>query len=289
MKYGELKEKVTLSNGVEMPKFGFGTVFINKELIIWALKNGFQNIDTASDYDNEAEVGKAIRSCGLKRDEIFITTKLWNSNQGYNKTLRAFECSCKELGVDYIDLYLIHWPCPNYNLYIDTWRAMEKLYSDGYIRAIGVSNFLPEWIERIARECKILPMVNQVEYHPFYQQREILDYCREKGIQLEAYSPMAQGKVNDNIVIQRLAKKYGKNGNQITARFLYQEDICIIPRSTKKERILNNVDIFDFYLTEEEMQSIRMLSSPDGRIGMDPRTFHELRNLKQQLADKSAK
>ena len=156
MKYGELKEKVTLSNGVKMPKFGFGTVFINKELIIWALKNGFQNIDTASDYDNEAEVGKAIRSCGLKRDEIFITTKLWNSNQGYNKTLRAFECSCKELGVDYIDLYLIHWPCPNYNLYIDTWRAMEKLYSDGYIRAIGVSNFLPEWIERIARAISMV-------------------------------------------------------------------------------------------------------------------------------------
>lgn len=287
--YGSLQDTVVLNNGVHMPRFGFGTVFIEEPLITWALQQGFRNIDTATDYANEGEVGKAVRNCGLKRSEVFVTTKVWNSSQGYEKTLQAFELSRKTMDLEYIDLYLIHWPCPDYDLYIDTWKAMEKLYKDGYIRAIGVSNFFPEWIERIRQECEILPMVNQVEYNPFYQQTEIRDYCRANGIQMEAYSPMAHGRVGDSFVIQQIAQKYGKNGNQIAARFLYQENICLIPRSTKKERILSNADIFDFCLTPEEMGMIYGLSTPFGRKGMDPYTFHELKNLKEQIAERKAR
>ena len=288
-KYGSLLDTVTLSNGVKMPRFGLGTVSLEEPIITWALQQGFRNVDTATDYANEEEIGKAVRNCGLERSEVFVTTKVWNRSQGYEKTLQAFELSRKTMGLEYIDLYLIHWPCPDYDLYIDTWKAMEKLYKDGYIRAIGVSNFFPEWIERIRQECEILPMVNQVEYNPFYQQTEIRDYCWANGIQMEAYSPMARGKVGDSFIIQQIAQKYGKNGNQIAARFLYQENICLIPRSTKKERLLSNADIFDFCLTPEEMERIYSLSSPFGRKGMDPYTFHELKNLKDQIAEREAK
>ena len=291
--YGSFQDTVTLSNGVKMPQFGFGTVFIREPMIRWAIQNGLRNIDTATDYANdetigEEEVGMAIKNCGLPREDVFVTTKVWNSSHGYEETLKAFEVSRKALQLDYIDLYLIHWPCPLYDKYIDTWKALEKLYKEGLVRAIGVSNFMSEWIERIKNECEILPMVNQMECHLFYQQRDVLEYCRANGIQMEAYSPMAHGKINDSFVVQNIAKKYGKTCSQIAIRFLYQEKICFIPRSTKESRILEYMDSFDFCLEEEDMQILRSLSTAKGRIGEDPYVFNELKNLKEQIAEREA-
>ncbi|MBQ4288443.1 MAG: aldo/keto reductase [Clostridia bacterium] len=283
---GTIRETVRLNNGVEMPRFGFGTVFTNKDIIRWAIQYGLRNIDTATDYDNEDMVGQAVKESGLKREEVFITTKVWNSSQGYEKTLVAFEYSLKQLDTDYVDLYLIHWPCPDNDLYIDTWKAMEKLYKDGRIRAIGVSNFYPEWIERIKNECEILPAIDQVEYHPFYQQRVIKEYCDREGIQMEAFSPLCQGKVEDSFVLKKIAAKYGKTCSQVTLRFLYQENIVIMPRSTKEWRIKQNFDIFDFRLDDEDMEIIRSLSTPQGRINMNPYTFHEQKNLKDQIKER---
>lgn len=287
--YGSLQDTATLHNGVKMPYFGYGTVFMEESIITWAIRQGIRSIDTAADYENEEEVGKAVKSCGVPREELFITSKVWNREQGYEKTLRAFEASRKKLGLEYLDLYLIHWPCPDYDLYVDTWRALETLYRDGVVRAIGVSNFFPEWIERIREEASILPMVNQVEYNPFYQQWEIRDYCRAHGILLEAYSPMAQGTLARSTLLSALAEKYGKNANQIAARFLYQEGIAIIPRSSRPERIASNLEIFDFFLLPEEVEAIYRLNNPCGRRGMDPYTFHELKSLREQIAEREAK
>lgn len=290
----KIRETVTLNNGVEMPRIGLGTVFLKEEIMRDALRYGFYNIDTATDYSNdeingEEEVGKAIRSSGLERKDVFVTTKLWNSSHGYENALKAFDYSLKTLGLDYIDLYLIHWPCPDFDDYIDTWKAFEKLYKDGLVRAIGVSNFFPEWLERIKQECEIIPAVDQVEYHPFFQQRHVYEYCRANGIQTEAFSPMCKGRVVTDPTLVRIGAKYGKTGPQVTARFLYQEEICFITKSSTLDHLKETVDIFDFALSEEDMAEIRALSSPEGRINMDPRTFHELMNLKDQIKAGKAK
>jgi len=286
---GSIFDCVTLNNGVKMPILGFGTVFVtDPKTIIWAIEHGFRNLDTAMDYDNEDVVGQAVRDCGLPREELFVTTKLWNADHGYEKTLRAFDASLERLGLDYVDLYLIHWPCPDHNLYVESWKAMEKLYKDGRIRAIGVSNFYEELLDRIAAECEITPAVNQVEYNPYNQHVELRRYCIEHGIQMEAYTPIARGDVNRDKTIQEIAARHGKSCVQVTIRFLYQEKVCLIPRSSSRERILDNSNIFDFELTEEEMQTMRGLNEDRIVYGENPRTFHETKNLKDQIAEKQA-
>ncbi len=288
--YGSILDKAVLHNGVQMPLLGYGSVFIeDPETIVQAIELGYRNIDTAADYDNEEVVGEAVRACGLRREEVFVTTKLWNSSHGYEKTLAAFEASRKRLGLSYVDLYLIHWPCPDYGLYVQTWKAMEHLYQEGVIRAIGVSNFYPEWLDRIAQECEVLPMVNQVECNPYNQNREVARYCREKGILMEAYTPLASGAVDRDAIIGEIARKYQKSCVQVTIRFLLQEGIALIPRTKHCDRMKSNADVFDFQLSGEDMERMRSLDR--GRIysGEDPRTFHELKNLKEQIAERQAR
>ena len=284
---GSIFDCITLYNGVKMPILGFGSVFItNPKTIVWAIEHGFRSIDTATDYDNEDIVGKAVRTCGLPREELFVTTKVWNSSHGYDKTIKAFKTSLKTMGLDHIDLYLIHWPCPNHGLYIDTWRAMEHLYKEGLVRAIGVSNFYEELLEQIKEECEMIPMVNQVEYNPYHQHTQLRRYCQQNNIQIEAYTPIARGLVNDDPVIQNIAAKHHKTCVQITIRFLYQENICLIPRSSSETRILENSDIFDFELSSDEVEIMRGLNEERNICGEDPRTFHELKNLKDQITCK---
>lgn len=286
---GAISDRVKLANGVEMPLVGFGSVYVEEaRKIIHAIELGYRNIDTAADYGNEAVVGEAVRSCGLARSELFVTTKLWNSSHGYEKTLKAFDESLKTMQLDYVDLYLIHWPCPEHNLYVDTWRAMEKLYREGRVRAIGVSNFYEEWLDRIEAECEIVPMVNQMELNPYTQKKQLRAYCAKKQIQMEAYTPLARGMVNDDAVIQAIAERHGKNCVQVTLRFLMQEGIVVIPRTNNPERMKSNIDLYDFVLDESEMEQMRQLDRCEILTGEDPRTFHELKNLKDQTDTKEA-
>ena len=216
----------------------WGCVFIkDPRKMIYAIEHGYRNLDTATDYGNENVVGEAVKNCGLDRKELFITTKVWNSMHGYDKTMKAFDFSVKQLQTDYIDLYLIHWPCPNHNLYVDTWKAMEQLYKEGRIRAIGVANFYEEWLERIKEECEIVPMVNQVEYNPYNQHVELRKYCEANNIQIEAYTPICRGAVNEDATIQKIAAKYAKSCVQVTIRFLFQERIPLFPGPARRNAL----------------------------------------------------
>lgn len=286
---GSIGDRVKLANGVLMPWVGFGSVYVEEaEKIVHAIELGYRNVDTATDYGNEAVVGEAVRTCGLPREELFVTTKVWNSSHGYEKTLKAFDESLKTMKLDYIDLYLIHWPCPEHDLYVDTWKAMMKLYEEGRVRAIGVANFYEEWLERLEKECGMAPLVNQVECNPYTQKKKLRAYCQERHIQMEAYTPIARGMVNEDETIQKIARKYGKNCVQVTMRFLLQEGIIAIPRTNSLERMKSNVDIFDFALSQEDMEAIRRLDRCEILTGEDPRTFHELKNLKDQTDTKEA-
>jgi len=267
-----LSSKVILNNGVEMPWFGLG-VFLSKDgeevenAVKVALKNGYRHIDTAAIYKNERGVGNAVRASGIPRDEIFITSKVWNSDQGYKTTLEAFEKSLEKLQTDYLDLYLVHWPKGKRS--VETWKALEELYQKGRVRAIGISNFLVHHLEEFLPECKITPAVNQYEFHPELLQPELLEYCKKRGIQPEAWSPIMKGKVNDIPVMQALAAKYGKNPVQIVLRWDIQKGVVTIPKSVTTERILSNADIFDFELSEDDMAKIDRLDK-NGRIGGHP-------------------
>ena len=270
-----IKDTTTLHNGVKMPWFGLG-VFQVKEgeevenSVKLALKEGYRSIDTASVYKNEAGVGKAIKESGIPRDEIFVTTKIWNKSQGYETTLEAFQRSLKRLDMDYVDLYLIHWPVEG--KYKDTWRALEKLYKDGYVRAIGVSNFQIHHLEDIMEDCDIKPMVNQVEFHPHLTQKPLLEFCQKHDIQLEAWSPFKHGEIFGEATIEELAQKYNKTPAQIILRWDLQNKVVTIPKSIHEHRIKENANIFDFELTEEDMQKIDNLNKDD-RWGPDPDNF----------------
>lgn len=270
-----LNDTTTLHNGVKMPWFGLG-VFKVKEgtevinSVKAAIKNGYKSIDTAAVYQNEEGVGKAIKESGVPREELFITSKVWNSDQGYDSTLQAFETSLKKLGLDYLDLYLIHWP--GKNKFKETWKALEKLYKDGRVRAIGVSNFKIHHLEELLKDCEIKPMVNQVEYHPHLTQKDLLAFCQKEGIQLEAWSPLKQGQLLNDPVINEIAAKYGKSAAQVILRWDLQTEVVTIPKSTKEQRIIENANIFDFELTTEDMQKIDALNK-DERVGSDPDTM----------------
>jgi len=256
-------ETVKLNNGVEMPILGFGVYQINdqqvcEESVVEAIKAGYRLIDTAAIYGNEEGVGRAIKRSGIKREELFITTKLWISDAGYEKAKKAFETSLKKLGLDFLDLYLIHQP---YGDVYGSWRAMEELYKEGKIRAIGVSNFEPDRLIDLILNNKIVPAVNQIETHPFCQQIKTGEYLKEKQVQLESWGPFAEGKNNlfSNETMKTITVKYNKSIAQVILRWLIQRGIVCIPKSTHKERIIENFNVFDFKLSDEDMQIIKSL------------------------------
>ncbi|MDR7240216.1 aldo/keto reductase [Neobacillus drentensis] len=270
-----LKDTTTLSNGVKMPWMGLGVFKVTEgeeviQSVKAAIKNGYISIDTAAIYGNEEGVGQAIKESGVPREDLFITTKLWNSEQGYESTLAAFETSMNKLGLDYLDLYLIHWP--GKDKYKETWKAFEKLYKDGRVRAIGVSNFLVHHLEDLLSSAEIKPMVNQVEFHPHLTQKELLAFCKNEGIQLEAWSPLKQGQLLSEPVLQDLAHKYNKSVAQVILRWDLQHGVVTIPKSIKEHRIIENANIFDFELSAEDMDKIDGLNQ-DSRAGSHPDTM----------------
>ncbi|MET8578962.1 aldo/keto reductase [Streptomyces sp. NPDC005012] len=268
---------VTLNNGVTIPQLGFGVFQVPDEettaAVTAALEAGYRSIDTAAIYGNEAGVGKALAASGIAREELFVTTKLWNTDQGYDATLRAFDESLAKLGLDHVDLYLIHWPTPARDLYLDTWRAFERLAADGRIRAAGVSNFRPAHLRRLLDHSSLVPAVNQVELHPGLQQAELRAAHAELGIATEAWSPLAQGAVLEDEAVETLARRYDRSPAQIVLRWHLQLGNIVIPKSVTPTRIAENIDVFGFALTEEEMASLAALDR-GLRTGPDPDTFN---------------
>jgi methylglyoxal/glyoxal reductase len=276
MNITDITGTVTLDNGVKMPYLGLGVFEANEgsetiESVKFALECGYRHIDTASMYLNEKSVGEAIRTSNISREKVFVTTKVWNSDQGYQETLDAFHKSLDRLKFDYLDLYLIHWPV--HGKYIDTWRAMEELYSKKLIKAIGVSNFMEHQLENLIKNTTIIPMVNQVEFHPYLTMPELLKYCQKKKIQFEAWSPLMKGMVSNIPLLIEIAKKYKKDPVQIVLRWDLQKGIVTIPKSVHKERIKSNIDIFDFELSQEDILKIDTLNR-NHRIGADPDNFN---------------
>ncbi|MBM6616501.1 aldo/keto reductase [Bacillus suaedaesalsae] len=271
-----LTDTTTLHNGVKMPWFGLGVFKVQEgeevvSSVKAAIKNGYRSIDTAAVYQNEEGVGQAIKEADVPREELFITTKVWNADQGYETTLQAFETSLSKLGLDYLDLYLIHWPVKG--KYNDTWKALEKLYKDGKVRAIGVSNFQVHHLEDLLSHAEIKPMVNQVEYHPHLTQEELQAFCKKEGIQLEAWSPLKQGELLNEPTIVKIAKQHKKSPAQIILRWDLQNEVVTIPKSIKENRIIENASIFDFELSAMEMNEISSLNKNE-RIGPDPDNFN---------------
>ncbi|WP_445487994.1 aldo/keto reductase [Niallia sp. 03133] len=274
-----LQSTVTLSNGVKMPWLGLGVFKVEDGettafSVSTAIKNGYRSIDTAAIYDNETGVGKGIAegmtAAGVTREDLFITSKVWNDDLGYEETLKAFDVSLEKLGLDYLDLYLIHWP--KEGKYKEAWKAIETLYKAGKIKAIGVSNFQIHHLEDLMKDADIKPMINQVELHPRLTQKELLSFCQQNGIQLEAWSPLMQGQLLDNEELQEIAAKYNKSVAQVIIRWDLQNNIITIPKSIKEHRIIENSNVFDFALTKEEMESIDALNQ-DTRVGPDPDNF----------------
>jgi 2,5-diketo-D-gluconate reductase A len=274
--------EITLNNGLAMPQFGLGVWRIPEEEVAAnvraATECGYRLIDTAAIYRNEAGVGEGIRRSGVPRDELFVTSKLWNADQGYDTALTAFEASLERLGLDYLDLYLIHWPLPMYDKYVETWKALEKLYKDGRVRAIGTSNFQVAHLERLAAECEVAPAVNQIELHPRFTQAALREYGKKHAIQIESWSPLRGVLGEDELpeVVAKLAHKHGKTPAQVVLRWHIQLGLVVIPRSSKAERIRENRDIFDFELSAEDVAAISALDVGK-RIGGDPDTMDRVK------------
>ncbi|UPW04711.1 aldo/keto reductase [Rhodococcus pyridinivorans] len=268
---------VTLNNGVEIPQLGFGVFQIPEDettaAVSSALETGYRHIDTAAIYGNEAGVGRALADSGLSRDELFITTKVWNSDQGYDATLRAFDTSLAALGLDRLDLYLIHWPTPARDLYADTWRALERLVEEGRLRAAGVSNFQPAHLQRLLDGSSLVPTINQIELHPGLQQSEVRAFHAEHGIATEAWSPLAQGAVLNDEEITSIAERTGKSPAQVVLRWHLQLGNVVIPKSVTPSRIRENFEVFDFELTDEDMSTIAG-ADRDLRTGPHPHEFN---------------
>ncbi len=266
--------RITLNHGTSIPVLGLGVYQTRagrmaERAVGCALETGYRHVDTASMYGNEKSVGRAVHHSGLDRKEVFVTTKLWNSDHGYRRAIRACHKSLDRLGLEYIDLYLIHWPVED--LRTDSWRALEKLYEEGVCRAIGVSNYMIWHLEELLASCSVVPAVNQVEFSPFLFQRDLLDFCNREGIQLEAYSPLTKGRRLNHKELMAMADDYGRTPAQILIRWALQHDLVVIPKSANPDRIRENSQVFDFTISSEHMKQLDSLNE-DMRTSWDPST-----------------
>ncbi|MGZ4459944.1 MAG: aldo/keto reductase [Nocardioidaceae bacterium] len=268
---------ITLNNGIEIPQLGFGVFQIKpeetKQATLAALEVGYRHIDTAEMYGNEKEVGEAVRASKIDRDDIFVTSKLNNGFHAYDEALTAFDQTLKDLAFDYLDLFLVHWPLPGVGDFVETWKAMEEIYSSGRVKAVGVSNFNPHHLRRLHGETTVVPAVNQVEIHPYFGNEDVRAFDAEHGIATEAWSPIAQGKVLDDATLVRIAESHGKTPAQVTLRWHIQRGDIVFPKSVTRSRVEENFDIFDFELSGTDMTDITALNK-DERIGPDPDTFN---------------
>ncbi|SNS30461.1 Aldo/keto reductase [Actinomadura mexicana] len=268
---------VDLIDGTAMPQLGFGVFQVGNDeaegAVTIALRNGYRSIDTASAYGNEEGVGRALRASELPREELFVTSKVWNSDQGYDDTMRAYEASLRRLGLEYLDLYLIHWPMPGRELYLETWRALERLKRDGRVRSIGVSNFTVPTLRRVIDEAGVVPAVNQIELHPYFQQDGMRAFHRDHGIRTEAWAPLGQGHgLLDDPALDRIAQAHGRTPAQVALRWHLQIGNVVIPKSATPSRIAENIDVFGFELTPDDMKTLGEMDK-GVRFGPDPATF----------------
>jgi diketogulonate reductase-like aldo/keto reductase len=267
-----IKARASLNNGTTIPLLGLGVYQtprgeVAEEAVATALETGYRHIDTASMYGNEESVGRAVLNCGIPREDIWITTKLWNTDHGYERSIEAFNESLERLGLDYIDLFLIHWPVRE--LRAESWRALEHVYNEGTCRAIGVSNYMTWHLEELLGSCEIAPSVNQVEFSPYLYQKDLLDFCRREGIQLEAYSPLTKGERLNDPALKSVASEYSRTPAQILIRWALQHNLVVIPKSADPERIKDNADVFNFNIVDEHMRLLDDLNE-DLRTSWDP-------------------
>jgi diketogulonate reductase-like aldo/keto reductase len=268
----DIASTLALNNGVEIPRFGLGVWQAKagsevRDAVRWALEAGYRHVDTARIYGNEGDVGAVLREGIVAREEVFVTTKLWNGDQGYATTKDALDASLRDLGLEYVDLYLMHWPVEDKRL--ESWRAMEELLAAGKARAIGVSNFLERHLDELLEHAVVVPAVDQVEFSPYLYQHELLEYCRDRGIQLEAYSPLTRGRRLDDPSLKKVAVSYGKSPAQVLIRWALQHDLVVIPKSVTQERVRENADVFDFELDPDHMAALDALD--EGRhFAWDP-------------------
>ena len=272
-------KNITFNDGNSIPQLGYGVWQIEDngaaDAVGPALEAGYRHIDTASIYGNEVGVGRGIAASSVPREDIFLTTKLWNSDQGFEKAISALDASLERLGTDYVDLYLIHWPVTKdyadtwQSRIKETWKAMEKLYKEGKIKAIGVSNFLVHHLEELMSDCEIKPMVDQIEFHPGHNQKETVEFCKKHGIIVEAWSPLGRGVILENEFLSEVAQKYNKTIAQICLRWIIQQEVVALPKSVTPERIKSNFEVFNFELSEEDMDRITNMG-PAGYTGSDP-------------------
>lgn len=268
---------IQMNDGRRIPQLGFGVFLIPDEQVEPALREafaaGYRSVDTAALYGNEQGVGRAIASSGLRREELFVTTKVWNDRHGYDETLKAMDESLERLRLDHVDLYLIHWPVPGRDRYVETWRALIRLREQGLARSIGVSNFTPAHLRRLMDETDVVPAVNQIELHPRFQQRELREFHDAHGIVTESWSPLARSELLDDPVIARIARKHGRSPAQVILRWHLEHGFVTIPKSVTPHRIRENIQLFDFRLDGEDLAEMERLDTPEGRIGPDPDTM----------------
>jgi len=264
---------VALSDGARIPQLGLGVYKVADDeartVVATALELGYRHVDTASFYGNEVGVGQALRASDVPRDEVFVTTKVWNTEQGFDETLRAFDASLDRLGTDHVELYLIHWPAPTQDKYVDTWRALERIAEEGRARSIGVSNFQVHHLERLLGETSVVPVIDQVEAHPWLQQHELREFCAARGIAVEAWSPLARGRVLDDAAIGRIAAKHGVEPAQAVIRWHLQQGLVVIPKTVDARRLASNLDVFGFELDDDDLATIAALDSGE-RSGSHP-------------------
>lgn len=269
-----MQPTITLNDGQIIPQVGLGVWKTPDDgavtAVAAALQAGYRHVDTAAAYKNEHGVGEGLRKAGVPRGEVFVTTKLWNEEQGFDRTLRAFDASLNQLGLDHVDLYLIHWPSPARDLYVETWRAFIRLREEGRARSIGVSNFTAAHLDRLADETGVMPALNQIELHPRFQQRALREAHRERGIVTQSWSPLGQGQLLQDPVIAGIAKKHGRTPAQVVIRWHIDNGLVVIPKSVTPSRIAENFDVFGFALDADDLTAIGGLDAGDGRIGPDP-------------------
>ncbi|MGI6169810.1 MAG: aldo/keto reductase [Christensenellales bacterium] len=269
----------SLHNGVDVPIIALGTSKTSNNkaasCVMEAVEAGYTSIDTAAAYQNQRGVGQGIAQCALPREKLYITSKVWNASHGYEKTLKEFNSTLDELGLDYIDQFLIHWPGPN-KTFIPTWKALEKLYADGLVRVIGVCNFNVHHIEELMQHAEVMPMVNQIELHPLYISEDVVRYCKEQQIQIEAWRPICHGAIDSYPLIAEIAARYGKSSAQITLRWHLQRGFRPLPKTVNRSRMEENLGLFDFDLTDEEIRSINSLNQGITQAGEDRNTFFRI-------------